>query len=170
MIENVNQLKIEEARKSWVIVFICLLLVLLSVFTLTLRWSWSRTVKIDAEKYDIAFPREFRYAVNCKLENNEYVFTGYACMSQEYTAWADCWVVLHCLITDEYVRIPTKAGLLDNRATYEINDGIIYGRAGISARIMTDKLTDKPESYELCFIYKSNGYNYLIGTGQPAFG
>jgi hypothetical protein len=102
------------------------------------------------------------------VENGAYILDGWACVAGERIEWVECWAVLYDPKTDTYWRLPTAGGMDAPEATALLDDGILYSRAGLTAVASLKKLAVPPDEAELCFLYLSNGHDFLMHTGQQA--
>lgn len=158
------------ANKKLYLAVMAAAVVFVLIFTLLLRINWRTPFRLDPADYQVDYPAGFVYTASAQTQDGAYFLDGWACIRQEKMEWVDCWVVFYDAAADTYYRIPTLAGILGDAATEAIDDGFVYGRAGFSALVPLQKLPGAPQSYELCFAYRSNGHNYLIHTGQAALG
>ncbi|NLW78525.1 MAG: hypothetical protein GXY32_03815 [Ruminococcaceae bacterium] len=153
------------ARKKWVWIGLAALVAAVLLFAMALRTTTRSATGLNPAAYTEETPEGFHYAVTASAAGGALTVTGWACIEGERMLTVDNWVVLYDPARDTYLRLPTTAEV-NEAPTALINDGLVYGRAGLTAIVPVSQLEVPLSRYELCFAYASNGHNALIHTGE----
>lgn len=157
------------ARKKWVWIGLAGLVAVVLLFAMALRTTMRSATVLDPTPYTEATPEGFRYAVGAQAAGGALTVSGWACIAGERMLTVDNWVTLYDPASGTYLRLPTTAEV-NETPTELIDDGLVYGRAGLTAIVPLNQLQQPLSRYELCFAYASNGHSALIHTGEMLAG
>ena len=155
----------QPAQKKIVIASLAVLAAGIFLFTAVLRHTMRSVTVLNETDYVMAIPEGFVYSCEPILADGALTLRGWAVVQGEGVKTVDCRVVLYDAAAGEYLCLPTMMEI-DETPTEVLNDGVYYGRGSFVSIVPIRQLPAPIGNYELCFAYRSNGYNNLICTGQ----
>lgn len=153
------------AKKGIVLAALAVLLAGIVLFAAVLRHTTRSATALSPSGYTLAMPEGFEYHCSQTTAGGALTLRGWAVVRGQGIKTVDCWAVLYSAASGSYLRLPTMMEI-DETPTALLNDGTFYGRGGFVSITPLSQLADNLTMYELCFAYRSNGYNSLVHTGQ----
>lgn len=158
----------KPAKKSVVLALLCGATLLVLVFAGLLRYTLRTATPLNPAQYQQYTPEGFAWRVTDEAGDGVITFKGWACVEGERFESVETYVVLYNTETGAYLQAPTTMEL--NEEPLEVlgdpDHFINYTRGGFAGFVLLKQLTSPPAAYEICFAYRSNGYNALVHTGQ----
>lgn len=157
--------KFTPAKPKIVALASIILLAGIALFTAVLCITMQRVTVLNKNDYVYGMPNNFMF--KCDVEQTEkfFNFNGYAFIFEEHNYNIETYVVLYHSATDTYFKLPTLHKISEE-ASASVDGSLMYQLGGFEAQTAKSALKYPLETYELCFVLRSDSQGkLLIPTG-----
>lgn len=137
--------------------FSCLILFCILIFKQN-----TKIVTFNASNSKIV--KDIEVNIDSIQDSDFFIINGYAYKKGESIKTVNGYVLLYCIDTGEYFKLPTQL-LRRPDVTETLDDGTDYSNSGFIARVSKSKLDFNNLGYEICYYYNHKNENELMHSG-----
>jgi hypothetical protein len=154
--------KEQNFQKRVILIFLTTCFAALILFCILIFKENTKIATFNASKSKLG--KDIMVYIDSIQDSDYFIINGYAYKKGESIKTVNGYVVLYCIDTEEYFKLPTQLVSRPD-VTETVNDGTDYSNCGFIARVSKSKLDFNNLGYEICYYYNHNNEKELMHSG-----
>lgn len=154
--------KVKNSKEKAVFILLATILFLLILFCILIFRENTKIMTFNASKSKIV--EDIVVKIDSIQDSDYFIINGYAYKKGESIKTVNGYVLLYCIDTGEYFKLPTQLFSRPD-VTETVDDGTDYSNSGFIARVSKSKLDFNHLGYEICYYYNHKNESELKHSG-----
>lgn len=154
--------KENKSQQKTILIFLTTCLALLILFCILIFKENTKIVTFNASKSKIV--NDIVVNIDSIQDSDYFIINGYAYKKGKSIKTVNGYVLLYCIDTGEYFKLPTQL-LSRPDVTETVDDGTDYSNSGFIARVSKSILDFNNLGYEICYYYNHKNESEVMHSG-----